>query len=289
MLRARVIRPGIVTNEKLAALGAEATLLFERLWMLADREGRIEYRPERIRAELFPYWPDFPVQNLVEKLCESGFLLTYKVRATFCIFVQKFAAHQPIHPHEAKSTLPPPPRSALRSATSNGNKNVRNVITCRDKSRNVTLLLPLPIHKSGGVISPDSSGEKVTVENPPPPPPETAPERKPPHRDSVADPRAENPSQEEPKPPRPEPIAPGFDFLRQSLHNLGREIGMPPPDDGMVDMVMRSARGANGHQIHEVLKMLFLRGKFHQMRSWGLVPVILADIFGPGRTMAALA
>ena len=32
-----------------------ARLLFVGLWTIADRNGRLEDRPKRIRAELFPY------------------------------------------------------------------------------------------------------------------------------------------------------------------------------------------------------------------------------------------
>lgn len=55
MARARNIKPGFFANEDLAECEPLARLLFAGLWCLADREGRLEDRPKRIRAELLPY------------------------------------------------------------------------------------------------------------------------------------------------------------------------------------------------------------------------------------------
>lgn len=55
MARARNIKPGFFANEDLAECDPLARLLFAGLWCLADREGRLEDRPKRIRAELLPY------------------------------------------------------------------------------------------------------------------------------------------------------------------------------------------------------------------------------------------
>ena len=55
MARAKNIKPGFFTNEQLAECSFAARLLFVGLWTLADREGRLEDRPRRIRAQVFPY------------------------------------------------------------------------------------------------------------------------------------------------------------------------------------------------------------------------------------------
>src|SRR5262244_3073085 len=55
LIRARNIKPGIFKNELLGAADPLLTLLFEGLWCMADREGRLEDRPLRIKAEIFPY------------------------------------------------------------------------------------------------------------------------------------------------------------------------------------------------------------------------------------------
>ncbi|MCX5689585.1 MAG: phage replication protein, partial [Planctomycetota bacterium] len=55
MARARNIKPGFFKNEELGAIPMGARLLFVGMWTLADREGRLEDRPARIAAEVFPY------------------------------------------------------------------------------------------------------------------------------------------------------------------------------------------------------------------------------------------
>jgi hypothetical protein len=55
MPRSRNIKPGLFINEKLGEAPPDYVLTFVGLWTLADKEGRLEYRPKRIKAELFPY------------------------------------------------------------------------------------------------------------------------------------------------------------------------------------------------------------------------------------------
>lgn len=142
-MRTRQIRPGIVTNEVLAALGPYATLLFERLWMLADREGRLQDRSARIKAQVFPYWPDVPVEKLLAELCAAGLIVRYKGLdssgfSVAYIAIPNFLKHQHIHPHEVSSVIPPPPTPSKDTEprhviTSNGAAvtSDTNVITCR--------------------------------------------------------------------------------------------------------------------------------------------------------------
>jgi hypothetical protein len=49
MARARNIKPAFFKNEQLVELGMSTRLLFIGLWCLADREGRLEDRPKRIK------------------------------------------------------------------------------------------------------------------------------------------------------------------------------------------------------------------------------------------------
>ena len=55
MARARNIKPAIMDNDDLAELAPLTRLLFVYLWMLADREGRLEDRPKRIAAQALPF------------------------------------------------------------------------------------------------------------------------------------------------------------------------------------------------------------------------------------------
>ena len=55
MARARNIKPSFFTNDVLAEIDPLGRLLFIALWTMADREGRLEDRPKRIKAEALPY------------------------------------------------------------------------------------------------------------------------------------------------------------------------------------------------------------------------------------------
>ena len=66
-VRARAIKPGFFKNEGLAACSQATRLLFVGLWLLADREGRLEDRPKHIEAELFPY-EEINVEGLLDEL-----------------------------------------------------------------------------------------------------------------------------------------------------------------------------------------------------------------------------
>jgi hypothetical protein len=109
-MRARLLKPGFFTNEKLARLPVRARLLFAGLWCLADREGRIEDRPERIKAAIFPY-ERVRIAPLIAALTRAGFVKSYHDAYTRCLALPQFATHQRPHPRESPSSLPPPPLS----------------------------------------------------------------------------------------------------------------------------------------------------------------------------------
>lgn len=106
MARARNIKPSIMDNEELAELGALHRLLFIYLWMLADREGRLEDRPKRIAAQALPYDRSADVDQMLNDLASAGFLSRYTVGGVSVIQVLAFAKHQTPHVREAASSLP---------------------------------------------------------------------------------------------------------------------------------------------------------------------------------------
>lgn len=107
MARARNIKPGFFANENLAECDPLARLLFAGLWCLADREGRLEDRPKRIRAELLPY-DTCDADELLNQLQAKGFILRYSHGEGRFIQVLKFGSHQNPHIKEAKSSIPAP-------------------------------------------------------------------------------------------------------------------------------------------------------------------------------------
>ena len=112
-MRARLIKPGFWTNEVLAELPYEGRLLFIGLWNLADREGRLEDRPLRIKGEIFRYDPlsGEDVDRLLAMLAERGFITRYEVDGRRYIQIATFTKHQHVHPREAQSAIPAPDQS----------------------------------------------------------------------------------------------------------------------------------------------------------------------------------
>lgn len=106
MPRIRTIKPDFFSNEQLGQLSAEARLLFIGLWTLADREGRLEDRPIRIKAQLFPY-DSWPVDGLLDSLHDAELISRYEAEGKKCIQITNFVKHQYTHPKENSFGLPP--------------------------------------------------------------------------------------------------------------------------------------------------------------------------------------
>lgn len=105
MARARNIKPAFFSNELLAELPAFDRLLFVGLWCLADREGRLEDRPKRIKMELFPC-DSYDVDAGLADLCTAGFVIRYQVEGHSVVEIVNFLKHQSPHGSEKDSTLP---------------------------------------------------------------------------------------------------------------------------------------------------------------------------------------
>ena len=113
MARSRNIKPGFFKNETLAECSPLARLLFAGLWCVADRAGRLEDRPKRIRAEVLPY-DDGSVDDMLNDLHRAGFITRYQINEQHFIQVRNFSRHQNPHHREAESTIPAPEMSELR-------------------------------------------------------------------------------------------------------------------------------------------------------------------------------
>jgi len=105
MARARNIKPALYFDEELAELPLSARYLFPGLWMVADREGRIEDRPKRIKAEIYPY-DQQNVDQLLDKLVDSGHIVRYIVDDCRYIQILGFTKHQNPHKNEKPSEIP---------------------------------------------------------------------------------------------------------------------------------------------------------------------------------------
>ena len=106
MARARNIKPSLFKNELLGQADALLSLLFISLWTLADKSGRLEDRPLRIKAETFPYRENININGFLTQLVSLGFIERYTQNGLEIIQVINFAKHQTPHSTEKPSVLP---------------------------------------------------------------------------------------------------------------------------------------------------------------------------------------
>ena len=107
-MRARNIKPGLFKNEELGTADPLYTLIFEGLWTLADREGRLEDRPLRIHAEINPYRTPLGTEQALDWLVIHRFIHRYRVGDRGYIWIPAFLHHQNPHVREPPSKLPAP-------------------------------------------------------------------------------------------------------------------------------------------------------------------------------------
>lgn len=117
-MRTRLLLDEWFKDDRLAELSVEARLLFMGLHCYADREGRFEWNPKRIRAEIFPYDGRQVTDRLLGELVETKLLKRYEAAGHAFGVLPSFGS-QKIHPHEKQSVIPSPSE---------------DVVTCNDMS-----------------------------------------------------------------------------------------------------------------------------------------------------------
>ncbi len=122
-MRARNIKPGFFLNETLGTADPYLALLFAGLWCMADREGRLEDRPRRIKAEIFPYRETVDVQDIngyLTAMSRMELVIRYAVGEKHYIEIVNFKKHQNPHHTEKKSLIPPSCQGTVDSPLSPG-------------------------------------------------------------------------------------------------------------------------------------------------------------------------
>jgi len=107
MARSRNIKPGFFANDELADCLPLARLLFIGLWTIADRNGVLEYKPRKIKAQVLPY-DDCKIDQLIAELIDGRFLSRFNVGEEEYLLIENFKKHQ--NPHKKEdSRFPEPP------------------------------------------------------------------------------------------------------------------------------------------------------------------------------------
>lgn len=190
MARARNIKPAIMDNDDLAELAPLTRLLFIYLWMLADREGRLEDRPKRIAAQALPFDRNADAGAMLDDLAAAGFICRYRVDGTAIIQITNFTKHQNPHPREAPSLLPPH-QGNTKATPRQDQGNAKDMPSPAD-----SLIPDSPLSDSG------QERAQQAAENPP------AEDANPPAVQDNPPAPAENPPPPPPQPEDPEPRSP---------------------------------------------------------------------------------
>src|SRR3990167_7392881 len=112
MSRIRYLKPDFFKDEDLAKLPFEIRLLFAGLWNFADKEGRLEDRPSRLKAEIFPYDPVDVEKGLKlltreKQSSHKPFIVRYEIEGQRFIQILNWEKHQKPHHTEKESVIPP--------------------------------------------------------------------------------------------------------------------------------------------------------------------------------------
>ncbi len=114
MPRIRYIKPDFFKDEDLADLPYETRIFYAGLWCQADKAGRLEDRPRRLKAEIFPY-DNVDIERCLEQLsklkCSSKqpFINRYVIGEQRYIQILTWSDHQKPHHTEKESEIPPAP------------------------------------------------------------------------------------------------------------------------------------------------------------------------------------
>ncbi|SAL05990.1 hypothetical protein AWB78_07814 [Caballeronia calidae] len=131
MGRGRLLKFEFFRNDALGHMPPHARLLFAGLITLADREGRLEDRPGRIKVDLFPYEPDLgepEVDLWLSKFVESDLIARYTVDNMRVIQIVKWSKYQHPHPREAKSVWPANPDAVKEVNFRQAKKHTRQTL-----------------------------------------------------------------------------------------------------------------------------------------------------------------
>jgi hypothetical protein len=176
MARTRSIKPGFFDNEILGDLPPLTRLLFIGLWCIADREGRLEDKPRRIKKILLGY-DDVDadgVDRMLQSLHDTGFIFRYTVEDKSYIQVVNFTKHQNPHIREKASEIPPPPEfeeeyqeSTMQAPDMHSSNTVQATPITVNSSPSTGTLSPTtdnPPESGGDTDGPDKQPAKPLIE-----------------------------------------------------------------------------------------------------------------------------
>lgn len=105
MARIRTIKPEFFLDDDVAKLHPLTRILFVGLWCLADKSGRLEDKPQRIKVQILPY-DKHDIDAELSVLAKNGLIIRYTAEGHKYIQVSTFEKHQRVHGTERESIIP---------------------------------------------------------------------------------------------------------------------------------------------------------------------------------------
>lgn len=108
MARQRALKPEFFRDKKIARLGAQAALVYQALWIMADDGGVANADPEIVKGEMFQRWSDMTTGVLTEclqRLSDARRIRLYAVGDDLFAEVPTLLKHQTIN-HPSKFRYP---------------------------------------------------------------------------------------------------------------------------------------------------------------------------------------
>lgn len=156
-MRARNIKPGLFSDEDLVECSFPARILFMGLPCLADRMGRLEDRPKKIKMLLMPA-DNVDCEALLDELAKAGKIKRYEAQGKRCIWIPGFLNHQEPHRNEKPSALPRHPEDRNPEEGPKAKANVpdqgQNNVGPRAE--------PLALIPDSGFLNPESERQTIT-------------------------------------------------------------------------------------------------------------------------------
>ncbi len=121
MSRIRSITPESCLSETLAEMSDRACLLFAYLPCFCDDEGRMQYSPRLVKAQVFPLRDQITPEDcgaLVDELAARGLVIVYEAGGKRILQITNFLEHQ--HPQKPKPSEFPPPDGYGSDAAGDG-------------------------------------------------------------------------------------------------------------------------------------------------------------------------
>ncbi len=118
MARIRYLKPDFFKDEDIKELPFKARLFYQGLWVQADREGRGEDRPERLKIEIMPY-DEIDAEEIMQILAcpkkngKRPFIVRYEVNGEKYYQIINWQKHQRPHKTERDSDIPPAPKELI--------------------------------------------------------------------------------------------------------------------------------------------------------------------------------